>query len=823
MTCAACVSRLERVLARVPGVARASVNLATASATVEAGPAVERAVLVAAVAKAGFTVPASGSVTLAVERLNCAACVSRVERVLLRQPRVETASVNLATATVSVHGHGLDGEALAVALTMAGFPSRPVVTATIAPDPRQAQATRQHDEQQQLRADVLLSTALALPVFALEMGGHLVPAFHHWLHAAIGQRPLWWLQALLTALILAVPGRRFLAHGLPALLRGAPEMNSLVAVGSLAAFGYSLVATAVPSLLPAGAAHVYYESAAVIVTLVLAGRWLEARARGRASAAIARLVALQPQVARVRRGSSSVEIPVGQLALGDVLELRPGERIAADGAVLEGHSTVDESMLTGESLPVDKQPGDAVSAGTLNTTGQLVVRVSAIAGQTALSKIITLVEQAQGGKLPIQATLDRVTGVFVPVVMAVAVLTGVAWWLGTGQLDQALVHAIAVLIIACPCAMGLATPVSILVASGRGAELGVLLRRGEALQRLAGVRVVAADKTGTLTIGQPVLTDFHPRPGFDPEYVAALVASAESVSEHPSARAIVAAARGQGLRLSPPARFTAHPGCGVAATVDGAKVHVGSAPWLETLGIDTAPVAAIAQRLAEQGRSPLYVGVDGQLAAILAVADSVKPATADALAALHGLGVPVAMVSGDNAATAAAIASDLHITQVHAPVLPAQKVDVVAQLRQAHGPVLFVGDGINDAPALAAADVGIAMGTGTDVAIESGDVVLVGGNPLGVPTAIALGRATMRNIGQNLFWAFAYNAALIPVAAGVLVPFGGPALSPMLAAGAMALSSLFVVSNALRLRHYQPSHPQPSHPQPSHPQPPRTR
>lgn len=751
----------------------------------------------------------SSSFTLPITGMTCAACVSRLERVLTRVPGVEQASVNLVTASATVAGDAsLQRQALVAAVEKAGFG---VPTPAARPERVQRQV-RQRDEQQQLRRDVLMAAALALPVFVLEMGAHLLPGFHHWLQGTLGQQPLWWLQALLTTLILAFPGRRFLVHGIPALLRGAPEMNSLVAVGSLAAYVYSLIATAAPALLPAGTAHIYYESAAVIVTLVLLGRWLEARARGRASAAIARLVALQPQTARVRRADQVVEIALDQLSIGDVLALRPGERIAADGVVVDGHSAVDESMLTGESLPVDKRTGDTVSAGTLNSTGQLVVRVTAVAGQTALAKIITLVEQAQGTKLPIQATLDRVTGVFVPIVMTVAALTGLAWWLAAGRLDQALVHAIAVLIIACPCAMGLATPVSILVASGRGAELGVLLRRGEALQRLAGVRVVAADKTGTLTEGRAVLTDFHPRPGFDPEYVAAIVASAEQPSEHPSAQAILTAARDNGLRLSPASGFTAHPGRGIEASVDGSAVLVGSAAWLHERGIDTTPVAAVAQRLAEQGRSPLHAAVDGELAAILAVADTVKPATAGALAALHTLGVPLAMVSGDNAVTARAIATELGIDAVHAPVLPADKVDVVAQLRQAHGPVLFVGDGINDAPALAAADVGIAMGTGTDVAIETGDVVLVGGNPHGVATAIALGRATMRNIGQNLFWAFAYNAALIPVAAGVLVPFGGPALSPMLAAGAMALSSLLVVSNALRLRRFQP--PVPTDPMP---------
>ena len=797
MTCAACVSRLERVLGKVPGVNAAVVNLATETASVQADAEVTADALVQAVEKAGFTVPPD-TLNLQIDGMTCAACVNRVEGALQRVPGVTDASVNLATEQAHVSGRGLTLEALQQAVEKAGYQATEASS-----QPRGQRQENQRAADRRLARDVVIAALLTIPVFVLEMGGHLVPAFHHWLQHTVGQTPLGWLQALLTTAVLFGPGWRFLRTGLPLLVRGQPDMNSLVAVGSLAAWGYSWVVLLAPQRLPAGAAHVYFESAAVIITLVLAGRWLEGRARGRSSAAIQRLLDLQPDQARIRRNGEVIEIPLSSLAKDDVLLLRPGDRIAADGIVLEGRSAVDESMLTGESLPVDKHTGDSVSAGTLNTTGTLDVRVTAVAGNTALSRIITLVEQAQGGKLPIQTTLDRVTGIFVPIVMGLAALTFAIWWLASGQLEQALVHAIAVLIIACPCAMGLATPVSILVATGRGAELGVLLRRGEALQRLAGVRVVAADKTGTLTEGRPVLTDFHPRPGFDPDYVAAAIAATESGSEHPSAQAIVAAARGNGLRLPKAGDFLALPGQGVQARVEDALVQVGSDAWMGELGVDTAPVAAVAKRLAEQGRSPLYASIDGELAAILAVADTVKDTTPAALDSLARLSVPLAMVSGDNAATARAIADDLGIAGVHAPVLPAQKVSVVEQLRQAHGPVLFVGDGINDAPALTAADVGIALGTGTDVAIEAGDVVLPSGNLQGVPTAIALGRAALRNIHQNLFWAFAYNAALIPVAAGVLVPFGGPALSPMFAASAMALSSVFVVTNALRLRRFQ--------------------
>ncbi|HMO73287.1 MAG TPA: copper-translocating P-type ATPase, partial [Paracoccaceae bacterium] len=624
--------------------------------------------------------------------------------------------------------------------------------------------------------------ALTLPVFALEMGSHLIPAWHHLIMDTIGMQANWVSQAVLTTLVLAFPGRRFLTAGLPALVRLAPDMNSLVALGTGAAWAFSMAATFAPGLLPPGTAQVYFEAAAVIVTLILLGRMLEARARGRTSQAIARLVGLQPRKARVRRAAGTQEVDLAEVDPGEVLEVRPGERIPVDGTVTEGTSWVDESMVTGEPLPVEKAPGATVVGGTVNQAGALVFRATAVGRDTMLARIVALVEAAQGGKLPIQAMVDRVTMWFVPVVMAVAAAT-FAVWLAFGpppSLGLALVNAVAVLIIACPCAMGLATPTSVMVGTGRGAEAGILFRRGEALQRLRDVRTIAFDKTGTLTEGRPRLTDLHLAPGFDRATVLAQVAAVEAQSEHPVARAIVAAA--EGLALPPVAGFRSITGYGVSASVGGVRVEVGADRYMTRLGLDPSAFSDAAARLAEDGKSPLYAAIDGRPAAILAVADPLKPTTAPAIAALHRMGLRVAMVSGDNTRTARAIARAVGIDHVVAEVLPEGKVAALRDLAASAGPVAFVGDGINDAPALAAADVGIAVGTGTDVAIEAAEVVLVSGALSGVPAAIDLSRATIRNIRQNLFWAFAYNAALIPVAAGVLWPAFGVLLSPVLAA-----------------------------------------
>ncbi|HCQ0121203.1 TPA: copper-translocating P-type ATPase, partial [Klebsiella pneumoniae] len=651
-----------------------------------------------------------------------------------------------------------------------------------------------------------LATVLALPVFILEMGSHVIPGMHQWIMDTIGLQESWYLQFVLTLLVLAIPGRRFYLKGIPALLRLGPDMNSLVSVGTLAAFGYSMIATFAPGLLPQGTVNVYYEAAAVIVALILLGRFMEARAKGRTSEAIKRLVGLQAKEAHVLRNGIVIDIPISDVALDDIIEVRPGERIPVDGEVSEGTSFVDESMITGEPIPVEKVPGSLMVGGTVNQKGALRLRATAVGGQTMLSQIIRMVEQAQGSKLPIQAVVDKVTLWFVPVVMLAALLTFLAWLTfgPSPALSFALVNAVAVLIIACPCAMGLATPTSIMVGTGRGAEMGILFRKGEALQLLKDARVVAVDKTGTLTEGRPVMTDLELAEGFELDLVLAKVAAVESRSEHPIARAIVEAALGKEISLPALTEFDSITGMGVRATVDGERVEVGADRFMRELGLDIEYFSKTAIRLGNEGKSPLYVAIDGRLAAIIAVADPIKSSTPIAINALHQLGLKVAMITGDNANTANAIARQLGIDEVVAEVLPEGKVEAVRRLKESYGKVAYVGDGINDAPALAVADIGLAIGTGTDIAVESADVVLMSGNLQGVPNAIGLSKATIGNIRQNLFWAFGYNAALIPVAAGLLYPAYGLLLSPIFAAGAMALSSVFVLGNALRLRRFQP-------------------
>ncbi|TKD39982.1 heavy metal translocating P-type ATPase [Azotobacter chroococcum] len=804
MTCASCVGRVERTLAKVPGVTGASVNLASERAAVAFAGTPDVPAAIAALHKAGYQV-AEDSVELSVTGMTCASCVGRVERVLRKVPGVTEASVNLASERARVRVlRGVPTTALIAAIERAGYEAKPVAAAG---DLFDAEEARRSAEQGALKRALTLAAVFTLPVFLLEMGAHLIPALHHLILATLGQQANWILQFALSALVMFGPGLRFFQKGVPALLRGAPDMNSLVAVGTSAAWLFSLVATFAPGLLPAGTVHVYYEAATVIITLILLGRFLEARARGRTSEAIKRLIGLQARTARVRRDGQVLEVAIDAVRGGDEVEVRPGERIPVDGEVIEGASFVDESMIIGEPVPVEKAPGAGVVGGTINQNGALTLRATRIGGDTVLAQIIRLVEQAQGAKLPIQALVDRVTLWFVPAVMLAALLTFIAWMVfgPAPALTFALVNAVAVLIVACPCAMGLATPTSIMVGSGRAAELGVLFRQGEALQLLKDAKVVALDKTGTLTRGKPELTDLFLAEGFERGMVLARVATVEDRSEHPIARAIVAAAEAENLALGQLENFEPVTGYGVRATVDGVRVEIGADRFMAQLGLDVAIFAGEAQRLGDEAKTPLYAAVDGRLAAMLAVADPLKDGTPAAIRALHDLGLKVSMITGDNRRTAEAIARQLGIDEVVAEVLPDGKVAAVERLKAAHGRLAFVGDGINDAPALAAADVGLAIGSGTDIAIEAADAVLMSGDLRGVPTAIALSRATLGNIRQNLFWAFAYNTALIPLAAGVLYPVNGMLLSPIFAAGAMALSSVFVLGNALRLKRFQPA------------------
>ena len=805
MNCGSCVSHVEKAIAAVPGVRRVNVNLAAGRADVAFSGAADPAAVVAAVEGAGYEVP-EDEVELGVEGMTCASCVATVEKALRAVPGVTVANVNLATgkASIAFHGGLTSIEDLEAAIRASGYEPRRIFTGVGSVD-REAEARRR--QLASLRRSTWLAALLTLPVLVLEMGSHLLPPLHRLVAASIGMQGSWLVQFALTSAVLFGPGLRFFRKGIPALLRRTPDMNSLVTIGTSAAWAYSVVATFAPGLLPAGAHNVYYEAAAVIVTLILLGRYLEAKAKGRTSEAIKRLVGLQPKTARVERSGGIAEVPLAEVRAGDIVHVRPGEKVPVDGEVTEGASYVDESMITGEPVPVAKGAGDEVVGATINKTGAFSFRATKVGTDTLLAQIIRMVEQAQGSKLPIQALVDQVTGWFVPAVMAIAALTFLLW-LALGPqpaLSFALINAVAVLIIACPCAMGLATPTSIMVGTGRAAELGILFRKGEALQSLRDVTVIALDKTGTLTAGRPELTDLETTPGFGRDEVLALIAGVEARSEHPIATAIVAAAKDRGLRVGAPAGFEAVPGYGVTATVEGRGVQVGADRYMAKLGHDVALFEAEARRLAGDGKSPLYAAIDGRLAAIVAVADPIRTTTPEAIAALHRLGLKIAMVTGDNRRTAEAVGRRLGIDEVIPEVLPHQKVEAIHRLRGQGRKLAFVGDGINDAPALAEADVGIAIGTGTDIAIEAAEVVLMSGDLRGVVNAIALSRGTIRNIRQNLFWAFAYNVALIPVAGGILYPLYGILLSPVLAAGAMALSSLFVLANALRLRAFSPA------------------
>lgn len=802
MSCASCVGRVERGLASVEGLDNVGVNLATESAQFTAEPQ-KIAAAVAKLEDLGY--PArTQTVTLNIQSMSCASCVGRVDRALAAVPGVLSVSVNLAaeTATVVYAEGAVTVQALIKASTDIGYPAS-IAEAGASQD----RSERKAEEARDLARKMAVAAVFALPVFLIEMGGHLIPSLHHLIAATIGQQTSWVLQFVLTTIVLVGPGRAFYTKGIPALLRGAPDMNSLVAVGTGAAYLYSVVATFLPDLLPAGVRAVYFEAAAVIVVLILLGRFLEARAKGRTGAAIQKLLGLQVKTARVLRDSQMIEVPIEALSLGDIVVVRPGERIAVDGEVVEGSSHVDESMITGEPIPVSKSAGSAVTGGTVNGAGGLQFKATRVGADTTLSQIIRMVEEAQGAKLPIQGLVDRITLWFVPAVMTAAVLT-VLVWLIVGPdpaLTLALVAGVSVLIIACPCAMGLATPTSIMVGTGRAAEMGVLFRKGDALQQLAGIGIVALDKTGTVTEGRPELTDLVLADGFDRSFVLSRIAAVEARSEHPVAEAIVRAAGNEGLEKLEASDFSSITGHGVSAVVEGERVLVGADRLMEREGISTEALSGEETGLAKRGRTALYAAIDGKVVAVIGVADPVKASSRAAIAALHAQGLKVAMITGDKRETADAIAAETGIDIVIAGVLPDGKVAALTDLKGEDGRIAFVGDGINDAPALAHADVGIAIGTGTDVAIESADVVLMSGDLRGVVNACEVSRRTMRNIKENLFWAFAYNTALIPVAAGALYPAFGILLSPVLAAGAMALSSVFVLTNALRLRRIEPA------------------
>lgn len=825
MHCAACSARIERILRAREGVSRADVNLAAESLEVVFDPERDSTQAMAqAIAEAGFegvfdppqgdAASGSGTLHLAITGMSCAACSARIERVLRALEGVAEASVNLAaeSASVTYDPTVLRPPALIQAIADAGFGAQ-VVSRSAA-----LFEERRRDAEQHLRAqkrELIPAFAFALPLLVLSMGHMLglhLPAF---LHPDTSPATFALVQLALTLPVLAA-GRGFYLRGIPALLRRAPSMDTLVAVGTGAAFLHSLWNTAL-ILLGDQATHrahdLYYESAAVLLAMISLGKYLEARSRLKTTGAVRALLSLAPDTATLLRdgqlGPEEVRVPAAEVSPGDVVLVRPGERLPVDGVVLTGAGGVDESMLTGESLPVAKGPGDRVAAGTLNGAGALTIRADKTGEDTMLARIVDMVQQAQGTKAPIANLADKISAVFVPAVMALAVLAGLGWLLAGAGAAFALKIFTAVLVIACPCAMGLATPMSIMVATGRGAQLGVLIKSGEALQAASDAGVVIFDKTGTLTFGKPELAELFIAPGTElsEAELLALAAGAESRSEHPLAQAVLAAAAKRGIDAPTPTDFQALLGLGIEATVLGRVVRLGSAGFAGSSFAEGALGEAVI-RMGEAGQTPLCLEVDGAPAAILGVADTLRPETPGVLAALKAQGLHVVMLTGDNERTALAMAGRAGITNIVAGVLPGGKAQVVETLRGEFAgtgrTVIMVGDGINDAPALAGADVGLAMGTGIDAAVESGDMVLLSGGLTGVLTALSLSRAAMKNIRQNLFWAFAFNSIGIPVAAGVLYAFGGPTLNPMLAGTAMGLSSVTVVGNALRLRFFSP-------------------
>ncbi|WP_369423876.1 heavy metal translocating P-type ATPase [Methanooceanicella nereidis] len=801
MTCASCVSRVESALKSVKGVSEANVNLASEKATVLYDPeAATIDSMVDAVKDAGYGVEAE-TVVLPITGMTCASCVARIENALKDRQGVISASVNLATekATVNYVPSEVTIKELKKVVKDAGYDVAEIPEEEAVDIERETRKKEMND----LKIKLAISLAISAFIMAIMFIGDLMPVISSLSHH----------QKNILSFILATPvqfwvGWRFYKGTYAALKHGTADMNVLIAVGTSAAYFYSVVATFAPSLVAIGGSmpDTYFDTSTMIIALILLGKFLEARAKGRTSEAIRRLTGLKAKTARIIRNGVEQDVPVEDVSIGDIVVVRPGEKIPVDGVVTEGYSAVDESMITGEPIPVSKKEGDTVIGATINKTGSFKFRATKIGRDTVLSQIIKMVEEAQGSKAPIQRLADKVAGVFVPIVIFLAILTFLAWYyLGPKPAFLlAMLNFISVLIIACPCAMGLATPTAIMVGTGKGAEYGILIKGGESLESAYKIDTIVLDKTGTITKGKPSLVDVVSQPGFAEEEIIRLAASAEKGSEHPLGAAIVNGAGERGIPIKDPERFDALPGKGIIAMVDGRVVMAGNAKLMEDEDVDISAMKPEHERLSAQGKTPMYIAIDEKPAGVVAVADTIKEGSKEAIEEFDRMGIETIMITGDNRRTAEAIAKEVGVKRVLAEVLPGDKANEIKKLQAEGKNVAMVGDGINDAPALAQADTGIAIGTGTDVAIETSDITLMSGDLRGVLTSIKLSRATIRTIKLNLFWAFIYNIIGIPIAAGILIPWFGIQLNPIIAAAAMAMSSVSVVSNSLLLNRFRP-------------------
>lgn len=809
MTCASCAKAVERSVGRLEGVTNANVNLATEKLLVEFDNTqidVER--IKQAIIEAGFDVAEQEDsvireVTIPIGGMSCASCVQSVDRTLTNLPGIQKVSVNLATekATISYDTSVLRISEIKDAIIKAGYQPLEIETDEQVDEHR----VRKEQEVKNIWYRFILASVFTIPLFYVAMGHMIGLPLPIIIDPDINPLNFALLQLALT-LPVVVSGYRFYTVGFSRLWRREPNMDSLIAVGTSAAFIYGIYAVIrIFGGDGSYAHHLYFETAGVIIALILLGRYLEARSKRKTSEAIKKLMGLAPKTATVIQDEQEMVIPIEEVEVGDVILVKPGEKIPVDGVVIHGRTSVDESMLTGESIPVEKDIGSTVTGASINKNGTIQFRATKVGKDTVLAQIIKLVEDAQGSKAPIAKMADVISGYFVPVVMGIAIIAGLAWYLSGQSVAFSLTIFISVLVIACPCALGLATPTAIMVGTGKGAEHGVLIKGGEVLETAHKIQTIVFDKTGTITEGQPEVTDVITTEDSDKQEIVRLAASAEKGSEHPLGEAIVRMARNENIETTQVDEFQALPGRGIEVVIDGKEVVLGNKKLMDDKGISIT-LHDESDRLAEEGKTPMFLAIDGVLVGIIAVADTIKPSSKRAIELLHRMGIEVVMITGDNTRTAQAIARQVGIDRVLAEVLPEDKANEIKKLQAAGRKVAMVGDGINDAPALAQADVGIAIGSGTDVAMESADIVLMRSDLLDVITAIQLSKNTIRNIKQNLFWAFAYNTAGIPIAAGLLYAFNGPLLNPMIAAGAMAFSSVSVVTNALRLKRFKPVH-----------------